>query len=65
MTDPAGVDDVILEILRDHAGSSARLSPLSSAPTLHYALSLRVELNSLRRLVWGIALGAPEGALIS
>jgi vacuolar-type H+-ATPase subunit C/Vma6 len=65
VTHPGEIDDAIVIILRDQAGSAARLDPLSSAPILHYALSLRFELIHLSRLIWSIALGAPAGALAS
>lgn len=37
-----------------------RLAPLSPAPVLAYALAVRLEVLALQRLIWGLALGAPE-----
>jgi vacuolar-type H+-ATPase subunit C/Vma6 len=59
----ADLEDTILTLLMREARSAARLLPLSSAPVLLYALSLRSELRHLQRLVWGLALGAPAPAV--
>ncbi len=59
----ADLEDTILTLLMREARSAARLLPLSSAPVLLYALSLRAELRHLQRLVWGLALGAPAPAV--
>ena len=61
--DPADLEDAILALLLRETRSAARLLPLSTAPVLLYALSLRSELRHLQRLVWGLALGAPAPAV--
>jgi vacuolar-type H+-ATPase subunit C/Vma6 len=60
---PADLEDTILALLLRETRSAARLLPLSTAPVLLYALSLRSELWHLQRLVWGLALGAPAPAV--
>jgi vacuolar-type H+-ATPase subunit C/Vma6 len=42
----------------------ARNAPLSPAPLLAYALRLRAEVLDVRRLVWGVSLGAPVKPLV-
>lgn len=46
------------------AGARARRDPLSSAPVVAFRLRLRLEASGLRRIVWGLALGAPAGRRI-
>lgn len=60
---PAALEATILALPMRLARSAARLLPLSSAPVLLYASSLRSELRYLQRLVWGLALGAPPPAV--
>jgi vacuolar-type H+-ATPase subunit C/Vma6 len=60
---PAALEDSILALSMRQARSAARLLPLSSAPVLLYALSLRSELKYLQRLVWGLALGPSPAAV--
>ena len=55
---PADLEDTILRLMLREVRAAARLLPLSSAPVVLYALSLRAELRHLQRLVWGLALGA-------
>lgn len=43
---------------------AARRRPLGPAPLLAYLLRLRAEVMDLRRLLWGVALGAPRERLI-
>lgn len=42
---------------------AARRDPLGPAPLLAYVLQLRAESVDLRRIIWGIALGAPRAPL--
>lgn len=44
--------------------AAMRREPLGPAPFLLYALRLRAELVDLRRVVWGIALGAPAEVIV-
>lgn len=48
-----------LGILVAEERSAARLDPLSAAPLILFFLAQRVELEDLRRILWGVALGAP------
>lgn len=41
----------------------ARQRPDGAAPTISFALQLRAEVLDLRRIIWGIALGAPNAVL--
>ncbi len=44
------------------ARTGARTAPLSSAPLIAYVLGVRDELQELQRLVWAVALRAPNAA---
>lgn len=52
-----------LAVLAAEERNAARSDPLSAAPLLHFVLAQRVELQDLRRVLWGIRLGAPASAL--
>jgi vacuolar-type H+-ATPase subunit C/Vma6 len=43
--------------------SLARQRPDGAAPTIGFALQLRAEVLDLQRIIWGIALGAPNAVL--
>jgi vacuolar-type H+-ATPase subunit C/Vma6 len=62
------VDGLTLErtgfcLLLDEQRRAAREHPLSSAPALAFLLLLDAMLRDLRRIVWGLALGAPPGLI--
>lgn len=62
------VDGVTLErtgfsLLLDEQRRAAREQPLSSAPALFFVLLLDAMLRDLRRIVWGVALGAPPSLI--
>jgi len=64
-----GDDAVTLEatVLRIRIGElvrATRTDPLGPALVLAYTLRLRAEALDLRRIIWGVALGAPRGALV-
>lgn len=61
---PAGLELSVLAALIAELRALARTAPLSPAPLLSYALRLRAEVLDVRRLVWGISLGAPTKLLI-
>jgi vacuolar-type H+-ATPase subunit C/Vma6 len=44
---------------------AARVDPLGPAPLLVFVLALRAEIGNLRRIAWGITLGAPSSALLA
>ena len=53
-------------VLRAQVSEQRRLArryPDSAAPTIGFALELRAEVLDLRRIIWGIALGAPSPLL--
>lgn len=56
-------EDAALATMLDAALRAARASPVSAAPAVLYALRLRRELRTLRRIAWGKALGAPATVL--
>lgn len=62
--DAVQLEDAVLRIRVRELARATRLDPLGPAPLLAYALRLRAELLDLRRIIWGVALGAPRGALI-
>jgi vacuolar-type H+-ATPase subunit C/Vma6 len=57
--DPASLEVAVLRALIAELKERARLDPLSPAFLLGYALRLRAEVLDIRRVVWGISLGAP------
>lgn len=61
--DPAKLEDAVLRICISDLVRAAREAPLGPAPLLAYALRQRAELLDLRRIIWGVALGAPGDAL--
>jgi vacuolar-type H+-ATPase subunit C/Vma6 len=61
---PAGLELAVLAALVAELKAGARTDPLSPAFLLGYALRLRAELLDLRRVVWGISLGAPVASLV-
>lgn len=61
--DPGGIEDTALRAHIRFLMQEQRRAPLGPAPVLAYALRLRAQVLDLRRLIWGIALGAPVGAL--
>lgn len=61
---PAGLELAVLAAQIDELRGLARTAPLSPAPLLSYALRLRAEVLDVRRVVWGISLGAPTKALV-
>jgi vacuolar-type H+-ATPase subunit C/Vma6 len=61
---PAGLELAVLGALVAELKARARTDPLSPAFLLGYALRLRAEVLDLRRVVWGISLGAPVASLV-
>lgn len=61
---PAGLELAVLAALIGELRTQARTAPLSPAPLLGYALRLRAEALDIRRVVWGISLGAPARMLV-
>ncbi len=60
-----GVEDAILRGLARDAVRRARREPLGPAPLLAYVLRLRGEITDVRRIAWGIELGAERTSLAS
>ncbi len=64
-----GIDDLpelesaILRAQIDQQNHSLRVDPGGTAPIIGFALELRAQLFSLRRIVWGVALRAPSALL--
>jgi vacuolar-type H+-ATPase subunit C/Vma6 len=61
---PGGLEAAVLAALIADLKGQARTDPLSPAFLLGYALRLRAEVLDIRRVVWGISLGAPTAALV-
>jgi len=61
----AGLEEEVLALQIQHAERAARRDPLGIAPVVAYSLRLRGESLDLRRIIWGVALGAPSGQLTS
>jgi len=61
--DLATLDRCLLGARLAQARRAERLDPSGPAPLLHFLLRLRAEACDLRRLVWGLALGAPAARL--
>jgi vacuolar-type H+-ATPase subunit C/Vma6 len=62
---PAGIEAAVIAALAATYEATARLEPLSVAPLLAFAMHLRAEALDVRRLIWGVSLGAPAGTLLS
>ena len=62
--DPATLERTVLHARITAAARARRSQPLSPAPLLWYALRLRAETVDLRRIIWGLAFGAPADALV-
>ncbi len=61
--DPEAMEQAWLETRIEALFRDARREPLGPAPLLLYGLRLRREVTVLRRVIWGVALGAPGGEL--
>lgn len=63
--DPAALEDAALRVRIAEQSRAALLDPLGPAPLLLYVLRLRAEAADVRRIVAGVALGAPAPTLVS
>ncbi|MBI2393649.1 MAG: V-type ATPase subunit [Deltaproteobacteria bacterium] len=63
--DPAALEDAALGVRIAEQSRAARLDPLGPAPVLLYVLRLRAEAADVRRIIAGVALGAPAPTLVS
>jgi len=61
---PAGLELAVLGAQIRELRARARVEPLSVAFLLGFALRLRAEALDVRRVIWGISLGAPARTLI-
>jgi vacuolar-type H+-ATPase subunit C/Vma6 len=61
--DPGRLEREVLRARIAALHAEERFDPLGPAPVLAYALRLRAQVVDLRRVIWGIALGAPHGGL--
>lgn len=59
-----GRTEALLRVLQREQQSIARLDPLGVGTIVWLVLSLRLEVLQLQRLLWGIAMGAPEQRLM-
>lgn len=62
--DVVRLEDAVLRVRIRELVRASRTDPLGPAPLLTYALRLRAEALDLRRVIWGVALGAPRGVLV-
>jgi vacuolar-type H+-ATPase subunit C/Vma6 len=56
------------ELLRARIGllhDAERQDPAGLASVLEFALRVRAEVIDVRRVIWGVALGAPRAALVA
>lgn len=61
--DPARIEEQLLMRRVEHLRALARRDPAGPASVLEFALRLRAEVIDLQRVIWGVALGAPRGAI--
>ena len=59
-TMPSRTEELVTAARHALALREARVHPLGGAPVLELVLALRLEGLAMRRLAWGLALGAPE-----
>ncbi len=62
--DPIKLEDAVLRIQIRELTQVMRRTPLGPATVLAYALRLRAQVLDLRRIIWGVALAAPRGAIV-
>jgi vacuolar-type H+-ATPase subunit C/Vma6 len=63
LTELATLETAVLRAQVSEQRRAARANPESAAPFMSFALELRAEVLNLRRIIWGVALGAPAGLL--
>lgn len=61
--DPSELESAILRTQIDWQNRSSRTDPGGTAPIIGFALELRAQVISLRRIIWGVALRAPASRL--
>lgn len=61
--DAASTETPLLRARLAEQRRAARTDPLGPAPLLTFVLGLRAETADLRRIIWGLALGAPRARL--
>jgi len=61
--DPAAIEEALLRRRIAAQGAAARRDPAGPASVLSYVLRLRAEVLDLRRVIWGVMLGAPRGEM--
>jgi vacuolar-type H+-ATPase subunit C/Vma6 len=61
--DPARIEEQLLMRRVARLRALARRDPAGPASVLEFALRLRAEVLDLQRVIWGVALGAPRGAI--
>lgn len=59
LEDLSRLETTVLSSQITEQSAHARLDPLGSAPLIAFALRLRAQVLNLRRIIWGVALGAP------
>ncbi len=60
----AELESAILRAQIDQQNRALRVDPGGTAPIVGFALELRAQVVSLRRIVWGVALRAPSALLV-
>ncbi len=65
LDDLAELESSILQAQIDEQNHAVRVDPGGTAPIIGYALELRAQVISLRRIIWGVALGAPPSMIFS
>lgn len=61
--DPSRLEITVLRQQISQQQRKRRLEPLSAAPLIEFVLRLRAQILDLRRIIWGIALGAPAAVV--
>lgn len=62
--DPARIEEELLRCRVAHLHALSRRDPAGPASVLEFALRLRAEVIELRRVIWGMALGAPAAVSV-
>ena len=63
MGDFAALEGAVLRAQIDWQNRSVRIDPSGAAPIIGFAIELRAQALDLRRIIWGVALGAPTALI--
>lgn len=63
--EPSNIEEQLLHARIAHLLQAERRDPAGAATVLRFALRVRAEVIAVRRVIWGVVLGAPEESLVA